>query len=1221
MTAASLAAPFFTSAGSLLDLDAITATDLNSSNHTRLSNSLPASASAVQPPIRLQPNKPRVLRHQQLLWLGKQRCRFVLRQYDQGLQRAKQPNISHTSPVDTDPSATQAYYGGEDAQATIAYTDDSDDQPQPARHNSAYNDTPDEQQQTVVDALATQQYAQAAGGEGALDNTAMEDGDHAATLPYEVELDLVDDERDKDGNGMRPASQVIQLLGDSSDNTSPIVMSLASSHSSNGNEEDEEDQQPLSALVHSNSNSTDAAGNKKASARTRVKQPSIVATAEEQQSSMEEEEREQRRLAEEEKGRKMRLEADKQKAAFEREVQLKAKQREGKRREEEESERRQEEEKQQRREQEEADRQRQAQQEQSERVKREAKERREAEKREKAKREREQQEEEEEERERKKQERERKMAEDSKRADEERRQAEAAAAVAEEEERQKREKEEAERVVRMKQEDEERQRQLVAAEKQRLQQATASQLGWKSKPSKKTTAQQADNASPSSKKAAKNKTTSPHGKRQSKREEEQKEGAERKEEDTAVKEVEAEEKGDVTVSEQSVDEQKKPEAKVRRGKRKAAEEADDKQPIDKEPKKRASRRKTAEVGRVVPIPITQPAEEQWDAADFSSAGKEQKMDVETEEKQADARMEEERSEVSEVEPENPIVTTAEQTEHSATTGIQDVPAVVEMSNTRGKRKRDDYKHEKAVEGGRHNHVSEAETSPVSTSAHQQQPLAATIGDERKVFTQPSVGQPDSNARAKASARKRGRHSSRQEDAPAAESNAELQTKAAEHGGKEEGLSAPAFAAIDNLSARSSATLAAVDVLEDMDVAQALATESMATTDKEVSPSNATAAPKKRRGRPKKAAGARADKVTMEVEAASEASSEKKRTTGGGKRKLDSSVADEVAVGDEQQGTRYSHRTRSAGAVDDETAAVRTSSSASTPIHATHRTGTKPNKSPHSTVHTRSSSSSSPILLFTAVDHTSYNADIERLQGTITTDPLVATHLVTNKVRRTDKFLIAYSVTPHLQSLQWFERSLQSGLWEDEEAGRLVDKEAETKWDFKLTERRVRSEWMNGWQVWCSDSVVPTRASMKGIVKAAGGRMRDAGVDGKKGREAEKEKVIVIGCEEDEAACMEWTRAGYTVHDKVNKPLACHTRHHSHIRGQSSSVPRPSDCFCCSGGAADGRPEAESGAGPTRPVSTSSSRSKGEHERQKALRQREERHHCSIELSTVLNSSR
>ena len=1164
--ASSLAAPFFTSSGSLLDLDAITVTDLNSSNHTRLLNPLSAAASTAQLPIRLQPNKPRVLRHQQLLWLGKQRCRFVLRQYEQGAQRAKERSGVRVQPVNDDPNATQAYYDGEgerdeqrsvdggvavNEQATIAAydDDDSDEQPPSARHHSGYNDNPDDEAQHTVVADATQTYPAAGGAEdGAMEQDERAD-EHAATLAYDVE---VDDEPTNDRDGTKPGSELVLSLGGGSE-TSPLIMSLASSHSSTDND-DESNQQPLSAFAHSPSTATDAAASKKASARTRVKQPSIVVTAEEQRCSMEEEERQQRRRAEEEKDRKLQREADEQKAAFEHEVQVKAKQREERRRQEEEDERRQEEERRQQREQQEAERQRQAQQLENERVKREAKEKREAEKREKARREREQKEQDEEAAERRKQEQETRMEEEKKKAAEDRKKAEEAAAAAEAEAKQREEAEEAERVARARVEEEERQRQLVAAEKQRVQQMAASQLAWKSKPTKKAaTSQQTNTTSPTAKRKSSIQPASPNDKSERRTDKKHQEAASTAEDSPVKQEMKqeaAEEKQAAGVGEPSGKQEKeeKKETKGRKGKRKNAGEMDSKQQqqqqeeeeSESEQKKRPSRRKVAESGRVVPI--TQPAEEQWDAADFTpvpAAAVEQKANAETEQKaNVEVNMEAVQEERGDVEMQKEAIEAEMKAERAENWRLE---------QQADERKAEGQRQEEQSEGAQRTDQSRTETASSSTSMQQGQAAVSATGVEEGTHPEESVASTNgAYAKPRPSTRKRSRQASKGEQSLTGQDSIEWPSTAAEDGAEEMTVAVepqpPApQPATDNLSTRSTATLAAMDVLEDMDVAHALATDSMATTDEEVSPTKATAAPKRGRGRPKKTATAKSvEKDATNSEAADETTTETKRTTGRGKRKRDTSVADESVAAGEQSSPRYSHRTRSARSVDNDTLATRTSSTTSTPSHATRRTISKTTTPPQSTVPTRSSSSSSsgpssssPVLLFTAIDHSSYSADIDRLHATITTDPHIATHLITNKVRRTDKFLIAYSITPHLQTVQWLEQSVESGRWVAEETGRLVDEEAEAKWGFALSERRVGSGWMGGWQVWCSDSVVPGRASMKGIVEAAGGRMREAGVEGKKGREVDKEKVLVIGCEEDKAACMEWTRAGYTVYDKVS----------------------------------------------------------------------------------------
>ena len=196
----------------------------------------------------------------------------------------------------------------------------------------------------------------------------------------------------------------------------------------------------------------------------------------------------------------------------------------------------------------------------------------------------------------------------------------------------------------------------------------------------------------------------------------------------------------------------------------------------------------------------------------------------------------------------------------------------------------------------------------------------------------------------------------------------------------------------------------------------------------------------------------------------------------------------------------------------------------TPTSAAVRSSSSSNKA--SAHLTRRLTSTSPVLLFTAIDPTPYLPGLERVGGSnITTNPSLATHLITDRVRRTDKLLAAYDCVQHIVTTQWVERSISAGRWVDPLPYALTDAEAEERWGFSLKARALHVEPLKGWRVWSTPQVKPERESMRVIVEAAGGHMME------EEPEEGNTRVLVVGCEEDGGECEELTRRGFTVWSK------------------------------------------------------------------------------------------
>ena len=102
-----------------------------------------------------------------------------------------------------------------------------------------------------------------------------------------------------------------------------------------------------------------------------------------------------------------------------------------------------------------------------------------------------------------------------------------------------------------------------------------------------------------------------------------------------------------------------------------------------------------------------------------------------------------------------------------------------------------------------------------------------------------------------------------------------------------------------------------------------------------------------------------------------------------------------------------------------------------------------------------------------------------------------THLVSDKVRRTTKFLCALSCGKHIMDLKWTEACKKQGKILEETKYILNDPASEELYGFKLTEslelaRQNGTVLFKGITVYTTPSVQPKRDDLKEIIDAAGG---------------------------------------------------------------------------------------------------------------------------------------
>ncbi|XP_043273324.1 uncharacterized protein [Venturia canescens] len=156
------------------------------------------------------------------------------------------------------------------------------------------------------------------------------------------------------------------------------------------------------------------------------------------------------------------------------------------------------------------------------------------------------------------------------------------------------------------------------------------------------------------------------------------------------------------------------------------------------------------------------------------------------------------------------------------------------------------------------------------------------------------------------------------------------------------------------------------------------------------------------------------------------------------------------------------------------------------------------------------------VLFTCVKDEDYERMVVELGGIVVTDPSKATVLITDKVRRTFKFLCAVAQGIKVVSVNWLIESIDAGHFLDCENFILRDPEAEKKFKFKLAkslQAARTNKLLTGFTILVTPKVnQPEIHEIKGMVEAAGGRVLV-----RAGNRSWSDKMVIISQKDDLAA--------------------------------------------------------------------------------------------------------
>ncbi|XP_075692465.1 mediator of DNA damage checkpoint protein 1 isoform X2 [Rhinoderma darwinii] len=161
------------------------------------------------------------------------------------------------------------------------------------------------------------------------------------------------------------------------------------------------------------------------------------------------------------------------------------------------------------------------------------------------------------------------------------------------------------------------------------------------------------------------------------------------------------------------------------------------------------------------------------------------------------------------------------------------------------------------------------------------------------------------------------------------------------------------------------------------------------------------------------------------------------------------------------------------------------------------------------------SAPAPKILFTGVVDTAGEEVIRSMGGEIAESVFDCTHLVTDRVRRTVKFLCALARGIPIVTLDWIDKCKKSRCFLSPTGFLVNDKEQEKSFDFLLSEslqKAQRRPLFEGYEIHVTANVKPEPDHMRDIIRCGGATFLP------KMPRSFKEKCVVVSCAEDAARC-------------------------------------------------------------------------------------------------------
>jgi len=166
------------------------------------------------------------------------------------------------------------------------------------------------------------------------------------------------------------------------------------------------------------------------------------------------------------------------------------------------------------------------------------------------------------------------------------------------------------------------------------------------------------------------------------------------------------------------------------------------------------------------------------------------------------------------------------------------------------------------------------------------------------------------------------------------------------------------------------------------------------------------------------------------------------------------------------------------------------------------------------------------VLFTGIAVTPELQEVvTRLGGRVEQSPEACTHLLSDRVRRTEKFLSGLARCRYLLHYDWVLACQRENRFVPEAPFELVDKEAECKFGFKMKDslRKVRqAPFLMGCSIYCTKSVIPPPKTLESIVTANGGVAARC-------PRSFSPSFYIISCDADKSTWPRFIQLGFTIY--------------------------------------------------------------------------------------------
>jgi len=173
-----------------------------------------------------------------------------------------------------------------------------------------------------------------------------------------------------------------------------------------------------------------------------------------------------------------------------------------------------------------------------------------------------------------------------------------------------------------------------------------------------------------------------------------------------------------------------------------------------------------------------------------------------------------------------------------------------------------------------------------------------------------------------------------------------------------------------------------------------------------------------------------------------------------------------------------------------------------------------------------SSSAAIAVMLTGITDSEAERMVASLGGSMATEPAGATHLITDKVRRTAKFMACLARGVPIVSDKWLDDSFRAGHALAADTYILRDRPAERKFGFKLQDSLAAAAAHNlfgGLCVYVTPRTVPPPAMLHDIIIVTGGTVCKS-----KAAALRSAATIVVACDADAAFAAKAASKGHTV---------------------------------------------------------------------------------------------